>query len=369
MILVFTGSTFQHVINEVIEKTNHVPFPPEISNEINFLKTVRQNITKYDGVDTVILDESACTQSTEDELITALEMLRSMYDRMKIIVFAPYREEGDDFLTRCFNIGIVNIVNTNDFLEIKQKLEYCIEEGMTFSDAIRFKESKKEKVIVKHEIKRTVNKRMISIAGVEENIGVTHNAIVLANFFRKQGFMVALVEMNTSGAFDDICEAYEEKKFQEGYFTMNGIDFYANYDVDMLPSVLEHSYNVVLLDMGLYKECDRALFERCEDRIIIAGAKPWEMASTNHVFNMASKDALMQYIFCFNFVPESDFAIIREGMGEIERVYFLNYTIDPFSSSEFTDAEIIFADCIPEKEQEEKKGFMDRFKRKKDKEK
>lgn len=366
MVVFFSGNTFSQVIRETAEKEEHVILPTEISNEIDFLKTIRQNIAKYESVDVMILDVSVC-RNTEDELITALEMIRTMYDGMKIIVFAPYREDGDDFLTRCLHMGILNIINTSDFLEIRQELTHCITTGKSYREAAaKYKDAKKEKVIVKHEIKRVVNKRMIGIAGVETNIGVTHNAILLANFFRKNGFMVALVEMNTSGAFDRICIDYGEKKFQEGYFTLNGIDFYADVQTDELPKVLEHSYNVILIDFGSYGNCDRILFERCEDRLIIAGSKSWEMEAADRVFEQASKDVLMKYIFCFNFTPETDYEAIRNGMGKIENVHFLKYTIDPFSSSEFADAEEIFAECLPENVEPEKKKFRDKlFKRKK----
>ena len=133
MVIFFSGVTFNQVIKEVAESEEQVLFPTEISNEIDFLKTVRQNITKYGSVDVLILDESAC-KNTEDELIKALEMLRTMYDGMKIIVFAPYREDGDDFLTRCFQMGILNIINTDDFLEIREELRHCIREGKTLEE-------------------------------------------------------------------------------------------------------------------------------------------------------------------------------------------------------------------------------------------
>lgn len=365
-VLFFSGNTFNQVIHEAIEVAEQDLYPPVISNELDFLKTIRQNYVKYESVDTLILDESVCNQNTEDQIIEALEMIRSMYDSMKIIVFSPYREPGDDFLTRCFNMGIMNIITTNDFLDIRKELEHCLVDGMTYREAVQYKESKAEKVVVKHEIKRIVNKRMIGICGVEKNIGVTHNAIVLANFFRKQGFMVALVEMNASKAFDNICEAYGESKFKEGYFTLNGIDFYANMTSDNVATILEHSYNVILFDMGVYEECDRVLFERCEDRIIIAGEKPWEMDSINHIFEIASKEALEKYTFCFNFTPQTDYTEIRRGMESLSsNVHFLKYTDQPFESSDFADAEVIFENCLPEKV-EEKKGLMARFKKKKE---
>lgn len=365
MVIYFSGSTFNQVINEVVNSTNALIFPPEVSNEIDFQKNIKQNISKYEDVDTLILDESAC-KNTEEELLTSLEMIRTLYDHMKIIVFAPYRETGDGFLTKCFNMGILNIINTSDFLEIRRELEHCLVEGKTYRESVKYKDEKKEKVIVKHEIRRTVNKRLIGVAGVESNIGVTHNAIVLANFFRKNGFMVALVEMNASRAFDGICESFGEKKFQEGYFTLNGIDFFANCNPVKLPSVMEHSYNVILIDFGTYENCDRIAFERCEDRLIIAGSKPWELEATDKVFELASKDVLIKYVFCFNFTQKSDYQSIRDGMGDIENVHFLEFTEDPFASSAFADAEIIFDECLPEKNAEDKRTILKKiFNRKK----
>lgn len=356
MILYLTGSTFEQVMKEVIEREGHIIFPPppDFVGEIDFLKTVRQDIAKYEGLDMLVLDDSIC-KNTEDEIIEALEMLRTLYNDMRIIVFAPYREEGDDFLTRCFGMGIMNIINTNDFLQLRQELTHCIREGKSYREASKYKESKKEKVIIKHEIKRTVNKRMIGIVGVESNIGVTHNAIILANFFRKRGFMVALVEMNDGDAFDCICNDFEEKKFKEGFFTLNGVDYYSSQTADSLPEVMEHSYNVVILDFGSYEKCDRTLFGRCEDRIIIAGSKPWELTATDRIFQTSSKDALLKYIFCFNFTQKEDQDAIVAGMDEIKNVHFLKYTEDPFSETEFVDGEEIFEECLPEKVEEEKK--------------
>lgn len=357
MVIYFSGPTYNQVIKEVIERTEQVIFSSELSEEIDFLKTVKQNISKYESIDMLILDESAC-KNTAEELITGLDMIRIMYDKMRIIVFAPYREAGDDFLTKCFNMGIFNIIQENDYLKIRQELFHCIVDGKSYKEASVFKESKKETVTVKHEIRRTVNKRLIGLAGVEGNIGVTHNTIVLANYFRKQGFMVALVEMNMTGAFEKIRTDFGEKMFQEGYFTLNGVDFYENFNSEKLPSVMEHSYNIILLDFGAFQECDRTEFTRCEDRIIIAGSKSWELEETNKIFSLVSKEALMEYIFCFNLTAEADFQGIRDGMGEIKNVHFLNYTVDPFSSFDFADANSIFADVLPEKIEEKKNGFM-----------
>lgn len=347
MIAYFTGNTFSQVINEIIGETEQLIFSAEVSDELDFLKIIKQDITKYESIDTFILDESAF-KNTEEEILTALEMMRTMYDKMKIIILAPYRETGDDFLTKCFNMGILNLINTSDFLEIRNELKICINTGKTYREAAKYKVQKTEKVVVRHELKKTVNKRLVGMAGTESNIGVTHNAIVLGNFFRKKGFMVAIVEMNESNAFNQICLDFEEKKFDNTYFTLNGVDFYPECNVEKLVSVMEHSYNFIILDFGTYAKCDRIAFERCEDKIIIAGSKSWETEEINVVFRMASKDTLLKYNFCFNFTSQKDHKAIINGMGEIANVYFLKYLEDPFFEMDFSGAEEIFADFLPE---------------------
>ena len=92
--------------------------------------------------------------NTDEELLAALEMVRTMYDDIRLIVFAPYRQTGDLFLTNCLAMGITNIINTDDFCAIQDELKYCIQTGKTYRDAVKYKESRPEKITVRH--KRTV---------------------------------------------------------------------------------------------------------------------------------------------------------------------------------------------------------------------
>lgn len=357
MVTYFTGSTFNQIIQGSIEEVDELVYQPKIEEDQDFLKFIKQNLNGLSGVDCLILDTSVCI-NTDAELLNALEMIRTMYDAIRIIVFAPYHETGNGFLTSCLNMGITNIINTDDFNLIRDELKYCVTKGKTYREAVKYKESHPEKVVVKH-AKRAVNKRMIGIAGAESNIGTTHNTLVLANYFRKKGFMVAVAEVNDSGAFMAICEDFEESMFEDGYYTMNGIDFYPSADEEKLQSVQKKSYNVILLDFGAYGPDNKEAFERCEDKIIIAGSKSWELEAVNRIFANASKDVLMKYVFCFNFTQEKDYEVIRSGMGELESVHFLKYSDDPFSDCTFPDGDEIFMDILPEKPQEEqKKGIF-----------
>lgn len=347
MIFYVASSTFQQVILTSIKESEQLLIGSECKNDIYLLKYIKENFVTFSSLETIIIDLSA-VKDTDEEIVQSFDMLRIMNHETKIIILASNRYEGDDVLTKAFQMSIYNIVVSDDFLEIKNELIYCLKEGMQYKDAIQFKDSKShEKVVTKTEIKQTVNKVMIGLAGSEKRIGVTHNSIILANFLRKKGFMVALCEYNQSKAFDSICSSFEEKMFDNSYFSQEGVDFYPNIDTDKLGSVLGKSYNFILIDFGTFSSCDRITFNKCDSRFIISGAKPWEAENLNSVFELASLDTLKLYNFYFNFVVNKLRADVKSGMDELENVYFLNYNEDPFTSYDFPDAEIVLADYMP----------------------
>lgn len=364
MIIYLANPTFDQTIAGAIEETEQIVFSKIVENDVDFAKYIKTNIAQFGQIDMIIVDLSAC-RNTDEEIIKAVEMVRSMYDNLRIIIFAAYKKAGDDVLLQCCNMGIWNIITTDDFREIREELIQCITVGKTFSQALKYKDAKTD-VTIKHE-KKTVYKKLIAVAGSETNIGVTHNAIVLANYLRKKGFMVALAEMNDSVAFEAICKDYDEKQFAEGYYTMGGVDYWPAVDTECLVQIMEHSYNFIVLDMGAYTGCDRIIWEKADEKIIISGSKAWEMDQTNSVFANASQEALKSYIFCFNFTQAQDYDAIREGMRQLKRenVHFLKYLEDPFSNYDFSDGDEIFANYLPDDEEPEetKKSFFKRMRK------
>lgn len=360
MVFYVASNTYKEIISRTIVETEEILVGAECGDEIFLLKYVKENISQLSNLDAFIVDISCC-QDVDDEIIQALETFRIMSDETKIILLAPNRSEGDDLLTKCFQMSIYNIICTDDFLEIKEQLEYCIRTGMQYKDAIRFKDMKaQDKVIIKKEVKQVVSKVMIGIAGSSARIGVTHNAVVLANYLRSRGYMVAIAEYNHSRAFKDIQESFDEKLLDGSYFTIAGVDYYPESDTDRIGSILGKSYNFILIDFGSFVECDRVTFNKSDVRIIIAGSKPWEVNLVNSIFELTAKETLMQYHFCFNFTAVKDQKEIRDSMGEISSVYFLKYTEDPFSSHDFTAAEKILKEYMPIKISEEKRGIFRR---------
>lgn len=360
MIYYFTSNTYQQVISRAVKETDQILLGSICSQDIFLLKYVKEHIVELENAERILIDLSAL-KDMDDEIIQALDMLRIMNYEARIIILASNRREGDSLLTKCFQMSIYDIIDSDDFLEIQEELIHCIDRGKQYKDAVRFKESQLEKVIIKNEIKQAVNKVMVGIAGSERRIGVTHNSVVLANYLRKRGFMAAIVELNDTGALEKIRNSFGEKLIDDSYFSIGGVDFYPDADTDRLGIILGKSYNFILVDFGDYNSCDKVTFHKANTNIIIAGAKPWEVDNVNGVFELCpSKDTLMQYHFCFNFTQENNREDIKDGMGELKKIYFLEYHADPFNSYEFSDAEKILEEYMPIiiKDEKEKRGLF-----------
>lgn len=368
MIFYFASGTYQQVISSAIKETDKILEGQECGTEIYFAKYVRENFQRLLGVETLILDISALAD-TDEEILEGLDALKIGNYDMQIIILAANRYAGDALLTKCFQMGIYDLIVSDDFLEISQELKECIRVGKKYGDALQFRDLRPENVIVKEEIKQTVNKVVIGMAGSNSRIGVTHHAIILANHLRKKGYMVALVEEHPSDAFGQLREFYSEKLFDDEYYTMGGVDYYPYSEENILTNVLGKSYNFIIADFGVYRDADLFLFNKSDVRVVISGSKPWELEGIQTVFDLAAEDVLKTYYFYFNFTAAEFEDALKEGMGNLEKVYFLRYTENPVKTYEFPGMEEMLADYMPVKiaPDSRKKGIFRNEKKKKGK--
>ncbi len=348
MIFYITSPTYKEIISSTIKEQEQLILAGgEESEDIMLYSFVKTNsATLLSGIDILVVDLSACCD-IDEKIIDALEMLKMTNDDVRIIILATYRHPGDALLTKCFQMAIYDIICTDDFLQIKEELKISLLKGKQYKDALQFKEVSNEQIVVKTEIKQMVNKVMIGVVGSDRRMGVTHNVIVLTNFLRKKGYMVALAECNQHKAYAAICENLN-CQMQEGFFMLNGVDIYPEVNETLLGIILGKSYNFIVCDYGDFASCDRVNFNKSEIRIIITGAKAWEIAQVNKIFEeVANITTLEGYHYCFNFVPEVYKPDVLAGMGTLKNVHFLKYTENPYMATSFSDAEEILKDYLP----------------------
>lgn len=362
MIFVIASPVYRQTILGTVSEIQELVAGQETKEELYLNKFIKENLLNM-GAEQLLIDLH-CLMDTDEEILKAVESYRVMYDHTRITILAAGKKPGDRLLQQLFNLGILNIISTDDFVQIKNELKECLTTGKSFKDAVIYKELREDaNISTVIEVKQVVSRVMVSLAGSQNRIGTTHCSIVLANYLRKLGYMTALVEYNASGAFAAICEEYEETLFDDTYFSMNGIDFYPAADEAGLADVLAKSYNFVLVDFGSYAEIPQGAavtFNKGEVRFIVAGSKSWEYRGINeNIFNRFSIDSMRQMHFLFSFTPENAEKNIAANMGEIanHNIHFMPYAPDPMAGSAFPDGGEIFKSYFPVKPEKKKRIF------------
>lgn len=362
MILYISSNFYNEYIIDAITEANQNILNQIVSEKFSLNMYLRQQLEQLQAVSTIIIDISALSD-TEEEICQALNNLRLLYNNIKIIVITPNRIAGDPLLSEIFCLGIYDIISTSEeesYL-LKNELIKSLNQGKTYKDSVIFKESIitktdakqqkqiKEKIIIRNEIKQSVNKALIGFMGTQYRVGVTHNAIVSANYLKSKGYKVAIVENddNPMKNFHIIKNSFDNvENDKEEYFTINQVDYYQNYNFKEIHKILSKNYNFVILDFGTFRNSYLAEFSRCVVQIIVTGSKAWEIEYINRIFEENSEEILKNYTYLFNFTDLENAKIIRENMGVLEKVYFSSYTPDPFNSNYYSDLDKIFKDYL-----------------------
>lgn len=364
MVFCFCSTQYQPMINKIMAETDQVCVGQEVGADLHVKKYIRESITQFEQIDILLIDMTA-VRDTDEEIMQSIEALRIMDYKTRCIILAPYKQEGDKFLKDCFFAGIYDMVTTDEYLQMAEDLRLCFSEGMRYKDALRYRDMAEEPV----QETMAVQKILIGISGAGKRMGSTHNSIVLANFLRENNQMVAVMEMNASNTFKTFCEAQKAKLFDDGYFSLKGVDFYPECDRERVTAIAGKLYNFILLDFGNYQEADKVLFNKCDVRIYFVGTKPWELGGLEEIFREQDEDVLKKCHFCFLGTTSRKLQKeIFSHMEPLENVWFPEYTEDPFETTMFPEGQQIFADYLRNvKTAERKKGFLDRMIKKGDK--
>lgn len=357
MIFFISSIRNQNLISQVIHECNEKVLDQICMEHFNLSRYVTTNIQIIGSIEMILIDLTACEDS-DDDIVHALESIRIVNDKIRIIIVDPTRYEGDAVLAKCFASGIYDLIVTDDNVEFKEDLKFSITHGRQYKDSTSFQNyipySEYEK---KKKQKPDAEDVVIGLAGTHARIGVTHSMIVLANYLRKRGYLVAMIDVAENPSFTHIEYSFECED-RTDYFTLDGIDYYRNSNLDEIKG---KGYNFILIDFGEYLKRDEKLYPECGIHFIIAGAKPWEVEHTTNVFQGTLEEELKEYHYYFNFVAEDLRDEIKSGMGILDSVHFLNYTEDPFNSYEIPDIETVICRYNePDKNTDKKrrKGFL-----------
>lgn len=352
-------------------------------NEYNLKKFLETELRNLNGVDYLIIDLQAIINSTsENEIVTSIELIRRMYN-VRIIIIAEGYKEGNVLLGRIFNLGIYNIVTARNDVIFSDEIEKVFSaEGMTFGNAMKYKINdnmlviNKTTKVVKENIKRAKQTITVGIAGTEKHIGATTVAINIVKYLSELTNVTACYIENNN--HNSIYSLVEDESIQTVYnevlkkITYKGIDLYER--PENLADILKFEYEFYVFDFGNFTEMTKeeiSSFLTRDLKIIVSGNKAWEINKLIEAFMIIGEDR-NSYLM-FNFVKNEDRETFKDSLGKFwkERTYFSEFVPEPFVVGNKHFYDNVLKDYLLNsniEELNEKKGIFNIFKKKKVKE-
>ncbi|WDV46948.1 hypothetical protein PV797_04420 [Clostridiaceae bacterium M8S5] len=182
----------------------------------------------------------------------------------------------------------------------------------------------------KNELKKIDTTTSIGIVGVSKNVGVTHTIIMLAQYLSQQ-FKVAVLELNYTGAFKEICRATsDEECLNKTKFNYKKVDYY--WDINLSNFIVndKDQYDFVLLDLGNYENLkDFDEFIRTDRKLVIAHGVDWKIREIIEFYKRtADVDIRRSWRYCIPFIGEKYLKDVKSVINN--PIYHLPFSMNPF---------------------------------------
>ncbi|MDF2538929.1 MAG: hypothetical protein K0S76_1950 [Herbinix sp.] len=165
----------------------------------------------------------------------------------------------------------------------------------------------------------------IAVAGAQPRMGVTHLAFCLIGYLMNQNYPCLYKEENLSGCVWQVKSRYHIIPRENGLYRYRGMW--------MLPKELSNhadnlNYRVTVLDYGCLTVENRKDFLAAEIRILVMGAKDWELDQAEQVLDMVAEYKDILYVF--NYLNGVQFHQVLKSMKG-KNCLRMPYITDPFA--------------------------------------
>lgn len=337
--IVVASPEYRELIDSTLRNSDVMfTHPLDREDQKYLLHYIKENTTQISNYDALIIDLGAL-RDDEEQVMEAIEAIRYWDDNIRVIVLEGNREKGFTLLNRCFLNGIYNLIPAGDYIFTRDKLQKCLRSGMSYKEASLFRsidEIRQPRSLKKQNLLME-QQRSVVFCGTQQRIGVTHSVICAAHSLRNSGYLTAVINCTESMDYQTISKNKYLKINDNGIFTLDEIDFYTTQSNETLQKA--GAYNFILYDMGLYGDlCEekQLIFQSANEKILLCGSKPWEQPALIKTLDEL-EDSRDDTKYLFNYTDSSLEREIRKmmkkrGLKE-NKVYFMNYLPDPFSSS------------------------------------
>lgn len=355
-------------IFDTIKRENDILYEHMGASDNEGIKKVLIAVSRL-PVDALIIDTDV---SSDTGLLLALHSYRIARPESRIIVSINRRQPGDDLVSGIVSLGIYDIIENVDDVQLLAELSLCLKSPYSYSQVVKWHrgfrneadvkiKEVRERIIVE---RRPVGKVTVSVAGVASGIGCTHTSIAVASFLSAFG-PVALIEDSQHPSLSYISGLGQEIPNKNGAFKHYNVDIYPllkqelhvdSFLYERLMSSLS-SYEYIVRDLGvLDTERLRELY-RSESGILVVSASPWRIMDFVKMHNLL-KDDFANINIVSAFGSDKDLRLYRQVTSIVP--IMLPLSVDPSHVSK--DGEGVFKKMfdflLPERKQKRKFGLF-----------
>jgi len=224
------------------------------------------------------------------------------------------------------------------------QLKHIINRCLKFNPSLRYSSIKQ---LYKHlsamirndkQYQKSNHSLKIAVAGSQERIGVSHLSFRICSYFIHHRKKCVYEEQNNSGCISLMKSRYRGLTIKDGLFVL--------YGIPMLPQGCnkEHpdiTYPIHVQDYGCLTKENYDSYRQADIKILVLGAKDWELSSAEKVLDMVKEDRDM--IYYFNFLDGRQFQMAAKSMGQ-KNCFRIPYEPDPFAKPKQKNEMELFAE-------------------------
>ncbi len=215
---------------------------------------------------------------------------------------------------------------------LSRPLQHIIQQSLRYNSVLRYSSVQvlKNKLLgINHKKLISNSKAMesisIAIAGTQNRIGTTHLAILITTYFNENGTKALYMENNDSNHISAILNRYHNIKTIDGICQLFNCNVIPGYTTDT--SYRKEDYPVTVTDFGCINDNNLGDFLKADLKLIIAGAKEWELKETEEALRLLRGEQGIKYLF--NFLDGTQFRKIMKHMDKLP-CYRIPYEPNPF---------------------------------------
>ena len=377
----YTYKKYIYVSPNIRADLENIMSENKIYQAIRFINTYdiemffRNELKNLKGIDYLILDLSAFNTSKDSEIIDCLKLIRQKYD-LRIIIIAEGYKQGDFILGKIFNLGIYNIITTNNDYYFAEELKKTLTaEGMTFGNAMKYQVEDlslnigSNKTIVKEnyiKVKQTVT---IGIVSAERHQGATTLALNLAKYINSfENINACYIENNNHNSIKALERYVDAIKFTDRkMIRYKDIDCY--FKPENIAEIQKYEYSFYIYDFGAFNMMSDEMknnFISRDLKLIVSGSKIWEEERLVDCLFALENDK--QAFLFVNFIKNEEKENFKKSMGNKwePRINYSDLILEPFEiKNKSLYEKILHPYMLNQNIKEEKKKFSFlKFKRK-----